>query len=182
MLVSAFFCRPSFFRVVRPVLIKPLEWLLSRIALDQVHVIPTVAMAGFDKDISTAYAAERTPDSPDGRHPVHALETNKWWKFGGRDRSYIPTRDEPSKSSLGSLTDTRDIENENNPDLSVFNDAKAYEIYKPIEKYEGRHRFDPRATWAVAEEKKLVRKVSGPKSCCIPYHGPPSLTFIFSLI
>ncbi|KAL8788407.1 MAG: hypothetical protein Q9195_007286 [Heterodermia aff. obscurata] len=116
-------------------------------------------MAGIDKDTSTSYVDERSQDSSVGRHPVNALETNPWWKFGGRDRSYIPTRNEPSKSSLDSLTDPRDIENENNADLSVFNDTKAYDIYKPIEKYEGRHRFDPRATWSAGEEKKLVRKV-----------------------
>ena len=120
-------------------------------------------MAGLDKDTSIAYADQTSQDSAVSPHAVNALQTNPWWRFGGRDRSYIPTRNEPSKSSLDSFTDSRDIENENNADLSVFNDTKAYDIYKPIEKYEGRHRFDPRATWSDGEEKKLVRKVSGPQ-------------------
>lgn len=28
----------------------------------------------------------------------------------------------------------------------------------PHETYEGRHRFDPTATWSIAEERKVVRK------------------------
>lgn len=32
-------------------------------------------------------------------------------------------------------------------------------FYKPIESYEGRHRFDPQFEWEAAEEKRVVRKV-----------------------
>ena len=35
------------------------------------------------------------------------------------------------------------------------------EFYKPIEKYEGYHRYDPYFEWEPKEEKKVVRKVSG---------------------
>ncbi|MCJ1372977.1 hypothetical protein MMC20_004203 [Loxospora ochrophaea] len=31
--------------------------------------------------------------------------------------------------------------------------------YEPIEKYEGKHRYDPRAQWTEQEEKRLVRKI-----------------------
>jgi len=31
--------------------------------------------------------------------------------------------------------------------------------YKPIEKYEGLHRYDPDFTWEPSEEKKIVRKI-----------------------
>lgn len=34
--------------------------------------------------------------------------------------------------------------------------------YKPIEGYEGLHRFDPDFEWEPAEEKRLVRKVNRP--------------------
>lgn len=34
------------------------------------------------------------------------------------------------------------------------------EIYKPIEGYEGAHRFDSSMKWSVDEEKRLVRTVS----------------------
>ena len=32
--------------------------------------------------------------------------------------------------------------------------------YKPIDSYEGAHRYDPDFEWTPAEEKKIVRKVS----------------------
>ena len=118
-------------------------------------------MAAFDKDTAVAYTESSSQDDSVGRQRRgSALDTNPWWKFSGRDRSYIPTRSEPSKSSLETVNDSRDIENEDNPDDSVFNNTKAFDIYKPIEKYEGRHRFDPRAVWSISEEKKLVRRVS----------------------
>jgi hypothetical protein len=31
--------------------------------------------------------------------------------------------------------------------------------YEPIEKYEGKHRYDPQFEWTEKEEKKLVRRV-----------------------
>jgi hypothetical protein len=33
------------------------------------------------------------------------------------------------------------------------------DLYEPISQYEGKHRYDPNASWTKAEEKKLVRKV-----------------------
>lgn len=32
-------------------------------------------------------------------------------------------------------------------------------FYKPIDSYEGRHRYDPQFEWEAAEEKRVVRKV-----------------------
>jgi len=32
-------------------------------------------------------------------------------------------------------------------------------FYKPIDSYEGRHRYDPQFQWEPAEEKRVVRKV-----------------------
>jgi hypothetical protein len=42
------------------------------------------------------------------------------------------------------------------------------EFYRPIDSYEGRHRYDPSFEWTAKEEKKLVRKVrhcSGKLKC-----------------
>ena len=117
-------------------------------------------MEEINKDTAVAYAEDRSQDDSVGQQHGTALQTNLWWKFGGKDRSFIPTRSETSKPSLDAFNDPRDIENENTADDSVFNNPKAFDIYKPIEKYEGRHRFDPRATWSEGEEKKLVRRVS----------------------
>lgn len=33
------------------------------------------------------------------------------------------------------------------------------EFYKPIDSYEGAHRYDPKFEWEPQEEKKLVRKI-----------------------
>ena len=116
-------------------------------------------MAQISKDASYAYEREELPDTSLGQHKLTTLETNKWWQFGGRDRSYIPTRDQTSKSSLDAFNEPGGFDADNNADDSVFNDVKAFDIYKPIENYEGRHRFDQRATWTDAEEKKLIRRV-----------------------
>lgn len=41
----------------------------------------------------------------------------------------------------------------------TFDNHGLQKHYIPIDTYEGKHRFDPRATWSVEEEKRLVRKV-----------------------
>ena len=38
-------------------------------------------------------------------------------------------------------------------------DGDSHEIYVPIDNYEGRHRYDPKAEWTPEEEKRLIRKV-----------------------
>jgi hypothetical protein len=44
----------------------------------------------------------------------------------------------------------------------TFLTAGLKDAYVPIDKYEGRHRWDPDFQWTVEEERKIVRKV------CIP--------------
>jgi hypothetical protein len=39
-------------------------------------------------------------------------------------------------------------------------DSTLEEHYKPIESYEGYHRYDPNYTWSWEDEKKIIRKVS----------------------
>lgn len=41
----------------------------------------------------------------------------------------------------------------------VFATGANADLYKPIEKYEGAHRYDPKFEWSEKEEKKLVRRV-----------------------
>lgn len=43
---------------------------------------------------------------------------------------------------------------------SAFDTESFESFYKPIESYEGYHRWDPTFQWEAKEEKKLVRKVS----------------------
>ena len=109
----------------------------------------------IDKGLEVAYTDEpylRTSTSSD---LPNAIGATPWWKFGGHDRIFVTSRLGKSDSSVSS----QGLVPENNNDESVFSDPRAAEFYEPIEKYEGRHRFDPRATWSVEEERKLVRKV-----------------------
>lgn len=44
-------------------------------------------------------------------------------------------------------------------DGGVFATGGNIDSYKPIEKYEGAHRYDPTFHWTEGEEKKLIRRV-----------------------
>ena len=99
------------------------------------------------------------------RHAFHTRDQDfksrrrPWWGLGGEDRSFATARPEALEESSTSLkgdvqTVNRDIQQ------SVFSDPQAAEFYEPIDSYEGRHRFDPHATWSQEEERKLVRRVS----------------------
>ena len=82
-----------------------------------------------------------------------------WWALGGQDQSFATAR--PETSVVPSTSSKEDVHSNNNDiQQSVFADSQAAEYYEPIEKYEGRHRFDPHATWSDEEERKLVRRVS----------------------
>lgn len=115
-----------------------------------------------EKEAALAYAGDSAHNSLTDEGPRY--RANPWWRFGGEDRSFVPVN-VPSnvksnvKSSWSSL-DEDEHANENTVYGSVFSDSRAQEFYKPIEKYEGRHRFDMHATWTEQEEKALVRRVS----------------------
>ena len=110
------------------------------------------------KEAAIAYSVEPTRDtaSDEGPRPRHA----PWWKFGGVDQSFVPSHQQKSASSLASSQEEDELNYDHNVVGSVFSDSRAKEFYKPIEKYEGRHRFDMHATWSDEEEKALVRRVS----------------------
>lgn len=110
-----------------------------------------------DKDAATAYSVNPTRDIASDEGP--RARGTAWWRFGGKDRTFVSSQKETSKTSLTSSQED-EIDNDNTIHGSVFSDSRAVEFYKPIEKYEGRHRFDMHATWSDEEEKKLVRRVS----------------------
>jgi hypothetical protein len=90
----------------------------------------------------------------------NAQPKRPWWKLGGQDISFAAV--DPvsvSTSSSTSIKDDVETSGEQNIHGSVFDDSKAAELYRPVAKYEGRHRFDPNATWTEEEERKLVRTV-----------------------
>lgn len=86
-----------------------------------------------------------------------STRSRAWWKFGGKDYSHVSIDDgiESETSSISS-GEERVVKRRH----SVFQAAEAVELYKPVEGYEGSHRFDPKLVWAADEEKRLVRKVS----------------------
>lgn len=61
--------------------------------------------------------------------------------------AYETTSSQPSSLRLGES------------DGGVFAQGGNVDLYKPIEQYEGAHRYDPQFEWTVKEEKKLVRRV-----------------------
>ena len=46
-----------------------------------------------------------------------------------------------------------------NSRAKAFDNVSLEEYYKPIDSYEGRHRWDPEFVWEAKEERRVVRKV-----------------------
>ena len=88
-----------------------------------------------------------------------ALRPQKWWRLGGNDAGFVSVdadcQLDPATPSNDLSDGSRVVKNVNN----VYEAPEAVELYKPIEGFEGAHRFHPSATWTQAEEKALVRKV-----------------------
>ena len=115
-------------------------------------------MSAADEKLSDPGVSEKQANN----YPVTTskLTHRPWWKLGGKDIIFKPV--DPDSVTSSNVASTEDIETSglDNVHGSVFDDSGAAEFYKPIEKYEGSHRFDPTATWTPAEEKALVRTVS----------------------
>ena len=57
-------------------------------------------------------------------------------------------------------SDEEDIAGHREPELASKDDELSLDkYYAPIDSYEGRHRYDPKATWSKAEEKALIRRL-----------------------
>ncbi|KIX07141.1 uncharacterized protein Z518_05118 [Rhinocladiella mackenziei CBS 650.93] len=87
------------------------------------------------------------------------IKPQRWWTLGGKDISHVAVDVDSTVDSETTSIDLSDgshvVKNENN----VFTAPEAAELYKPVEGFEGTHRFDIHATWTQAEEKILVRKL-----------------------
>ncbi|KAG6199098.1 hypothetical protein E4U50_007434 [Claviceps purpurea] len=86
----------------------------------------------------------------------------KWWQLGGEDVSHLPIdADHGLLSSMPSLEEAskQQSQTESRPVA-----PEAQEVYKPVDGFEGAHRFDPAAKWTDEEEQALVRKVCLPMS------------------
>ena len=111
-------------------------------------------MSEFDSKAS-AFATHGGIQDEEPRENVRPRRTKKWWHIGGQDVVFVPVSDD---GVVSSKTDF-DIDVTKTADGSVFADARTTDVYAPIEKFEGRHRFDPNATWTEEEETGLVRRV-----------------------
>ena len=83
------------------------------------------------------------------------------FNLGYTDQSWVPVDIDENFDYTRRATSTDDYEHQSGHQQgSVFEDEDGAGFYKPIEKYEGRHRFVPDATWTPEEERRLVRTVS----------------------
>ena len=88
-----------------------------------------------------------------------ASGASKWlWKFKGVD-------DSKEKAFVVDLADSETSgHNLAIDDRGTLDDAETVgdslrRYYAPIDTYEGRHRYNPKATWTLEEEKRLVRRL-----------------------
>jgi hypothetical protein len=111
-------------------------------------------MANSDsKSTATINFGTIADDRADGN--TLTRRTRKWWHLGGEDTIFVSVRNDGSGLSKGDF----DTNVTKTTDGSVFDDLRTADIYAPIERYEGTHRFDPKATWTEEEELSLVRRV-----------------------
>lgn len=83
--------------------------------------------------------------------------------------------------SIGSLEkdgfqDNSDVDSTHHK--GTFDTINNSSLYKPIEQYEGMHRYDPKFQWEPKEEQRLVRKVVDFASCTPHLPTDSSLSWI----
>ena len=108
--------------------------------------------------IGEAYSTSKEPVASVSVPHGSLVKSRKWWQLGGRDYSHVAVDsgyETHSEVSLVSDGDSELVKNRNN----VYEDKEAAAIYKPIEGYEGAHRFIPDATWTKEEEAALLSRV-----------------------
>ncbi|KAK3941788.1 major facilitator superfamily domain-containing protein [Diplogelasinospora grovesii] len=96
-------------------------------------------MASFTPDLEPTESKDKDKDPEAVAAPAKAIST-----------------------STGSITEELDNNSSSHRGTNnegVFAAGGHAAFYEPIAKYEGRHRYDPNATWTELEEKKLVRRL-----------------------
>jgi hypothetical protein len=68
-------------------------------------------------------------------------------------------KDSPG-TSIGDDSDREQQQIHSNKVDATFESGAVYHLFRPIDSYEGLHRWDPDFQWTEQEEKKIVRKVS----------------------
>ena len=82
------------------------------------------------------------------------IKKKPWWKLGGEDYSFVSVN--AGYGSSPSSSDTK-LGIVDKLGQHVYEDEETKALYKPIEGYEGSHRFDPDFKWTPEEEKRLVK-------------------------
>lgn len=111
-----------------------------------------------------AYAAAERKDIEEEKAVIQdssavPFQTKPWWKFGGKDYSFVPVNSGYTQTAAGTKSDST-LDSVQDMGRHVYETDAAKDIYKPIEGYEGAHRFDPHLKWTPEEEKRLVKTVS----------------------
>jgi hypothetical protein len=88
------------------------------------------------------------------------IKRKPWWKLGGKDYSFVSVNAGYARTDISTSSSETKLDNVENLGQHVYETDDVKDIYKPIEGYEGSHRFDPSFTWSPEEEKSLVRTVS----------------------
>lgn len=107
-----------------------------------------------------AYVAAEVKDvEQKGLQDVDVIptKTKPWWKFGGKDYSFVSVNS--GYSTTASSSETK-LESSEKLGRNVYETDDVKNVYEPIKGYEGAHRFDPKFTWSSEEEKRLVKIVS----------------------
>jgi hypothetical protein len=118
-----------------------------------------------EKDIGSSTSQDERPQ---------VVKRRPWWQIGGTDISFVPAdAGYPAVSNSASSSDTKLGDANERNGRHVWNSEEAKQIYKPIEGYEGAHRFDPTLTWTPEEEARLVRRVRKPVYLSISFTNEP---------
>ncbi|KAG6058556.1 hypothetical protein E4U17_007931 [Claviceps sp. LM77 group G4] len=97
----------------------------------------------------------------------------KWWQLGGEDVSHLPI--DPDDGLFSSRSSLEEASKQQSKTESRPVAPEAHEVYKPVDGFEGAHRFDPAAKWTDEEEQALVRKV------CFPMNRLSSLNNVLGI-
>ncbi|KAF2149177.1 phthalate transporter [Myriangium duriaei CBS 260.36] len=89
--------------------------------------------------------------------PSSVRNRQPWWKLGGKDYPFVSVDAGYSSSANSSASSSKSSLPIPDRSHNVWESVEAVEIYKPIEGYEGAHRFDHDYKWTPEEEKSLVR-------------------------
>lgn len=88
------------------------------------------------------------------------FKRKSWWKIGGTDEAFVSVDVGYARTSSPASSSDVKLDAVKALGRSVWETEEAKELYKPIEGYEGAHRFDPSFKWTAEEENALIRKVS----------------------